>query len=98
MNFKDVKRKVIECLKEGLILHEVRNHIDVKNLLSTGSISVDYLIEIIRRSRGNNYTCSPHHFYTTIDVHVINTNYSGQNWYIKWYFIEPDCIFISVHN
>lgn len=98
MAFREAKRKVIECLDNGYVLHEERDDIDVKNLLSTGVISLSEVTTIIARARGNTYSSSPHHYDTEIDVHVIKTTYSGQNWYIKWYFTEPDCVFISVHE
>jgi len=97
MGFKEVKSKVIWCLENGYVLHEERNNIDVKNLLSTGTVSLSEIVSIIGRARGNTYSCSPHHFDATIDVHVIKTRHSGENWYIKWYFTEPNCVFISVH-
>jgi len=96
--FREVKSKVIECLNNGYVLHEERDDIDVKNLLSTGVISISEVTTIIGRARGNAYSCSPHHYDTEIDVHVIKTNHSGQHWYIKWYFTDPDCVFISVHE
>jgi len=40
MGFKEVKSKVIECLNTGYVLHEQRGDIDIKNLLSTGVISI----------------------------------------------------------
>ncbi len=98
MAFNKVKRKVIECLNNGCVLHEGRNDIDIKNLLSTGAISISEVTAIIRRAGGTSYSCSPHHYDAEIDVHVIKTTCSGQHWYIKWYFTEPDCIFISVHE
>ena len=98
MGFTEVKSKVINCLNSGYILHEQRGNIDLKNLLSTGALSVSEVINIIGRARGNSYSCTPHHFDASIDVHVIKTIFSGRNWYIKWYFVEPDCVFISVHN
>ncbi len=98
MGFKLAKSKVIECLNSGCVLYEKRGNINIKNLLSTGEISVEEVLEIIRRARGDNYSCSPHHFDANIEVHVIETIFSGRNWYIKWYFDEPDCVFISVHN
>lgn len=98
MGFKTIKRQIIECLQEGNVLHEERNNIDVKNLLSTGVVSLDEVANIIGRSRGDNYTYSPHHCDVSIDVHIIKTKHSGTDWYIKWYFIEPDCVFISVHQ
>lgn len=98
MAFREVKSKVIECLDNGYVLHEERDDIDVKNLLSTGAISLSEVTTIIARARGNTYSSSPHHYDAGIDVHVIKTTYSGQHWYIKWYFTEPDCVFISVHE
>jgi hypothetical protein len=97
MGFKQVKTKVLECLKTGHILHEERDSIDIKNLLSTGVVSVEEVMEIIGRARGNDYSSSPHHFDDKIDVHVINTTCLGRSWYIKWYFTEPDSVFISIH-
>jgi len=98
MAFREVKSKVIECLENGCVLHEERNNIDVKNLLSTGAISINEVTTIIGRARGNSYACSSHHYDAKIDVHILKTTHSGQQWYIKWYFIEPDCVFISVHK
>lgn len=98
MGFRDVKSKVIECLNNGYVLHEQRNGIDVKNLLSTGAVSLLEVANIIGRARGNTYSSSPHHYDAGIDIHVIKTIHSGQHWYIKWYFIDPDCVFISVHE
>jgi hypothetical protein len=98
MAFREVKSKVIECLNNGYVLHEERGDIDVKNLLSTGVISISDVTTIIGRARGNTYSCSPHHYDAEIDVHVIKTSHSGQYWYIKWYFTDQDCVFISVHE
>lgn len=98
MAFREVKSRVIECLVNGCVLHEERNNIDVKNLLSTGVISINEVTTIIGRASGSAYSCSPHHYDARIDVHILKTVHSGQQWYIKWYFIEPDCVFISVHK
>ncbi|MCG8609430.1 MAG: hypothetical protein MI864_02745 [Pseudomonadales bacterium] len=96
--FNEVKKQVLECLYEGCVLHESRSDIDIKNLLEVGVVSVEEVAEIIRRSRGNEYESSPHHMDNNIDVHVIKTRYQSAQWYIKWYFIEPDAVFISVHQ
>ncbi len=98
MGFKDVKKEVINCLNNGLVLHESRNDIDIKNLLETGVVSNSDVAKILATSKGNEYSCSPHHFDGSIDVHVIKVQNKGRNWYIKWYFSEPDSVFISVHN
>jgi hypothetical protein len=97
MGFKDAKRQVIECLNDGLVSHEQRNDIDVKNLLAMGQVSLDEVAEIIGRSRGDSYSSSPHHFDSSIEVHIVKTRRAGQDWYIKWYFVEPNSVFISVH-
>lgn len=88
MGFKAAKKRVIECLNSGCILHEERDNIDIKNLLATGAVSIGNVTAIIGGSRGTSYTCSPHHFDQEVDVHIIETTKSGINWYIKWYFIE----------
>ncbi|WP_440905324.1 hypothetical protein ACMZOO_03030 [Catenovulum sp. SX2] len=98
MGFKDAKAQVLSCLESGNILHEARGDIDIKNLLSTGQISIEDVTNILKRARGNQYECSSHHVINTIDVHIIKTNHQGKHWYIKWYFVEPNSVFISVHN
>lgn len=96
--FKDAKKQVLHCLSEGRILHEARNNIDVKNLLAVGRVTLDDVTQLLKRSRGNEYEVSPHHMDSSIDVHVVKTRYLGMRWYIKWYFVEPDAVFISVHH
>jgi len=98
MGFKSAKVKVLECLNSGCILHEERNNVDIKNLLATGVVSTTEVSRIIGVSRGNSYSCSPHHFDSNVEVHILNMKVSGVNWYIKWYFLDPDSVFISVHN
>ena len=97
MGFKDAKRQVIECLNNGLVSHEQRNNINVKNLLAVGQVTLDEVANIIGTSKGDSYSYSPHHFDSSITVHVVKTKRAGQNWYIKWYFVEPNSVFISVH-
>lgn len=98
MGFEDAKQQVIECLDRGLVSHEERDDIDVKNLLAIGQVTLDEVAGILGRSRGNSYSSSPHHFDLSIPVHVVKTKRSGQDWYIKWYFVEPNSVFISVHH
>ncbi len=98
MSFRKAKRQVIDCLNNGRVQHEMdRCDIDVKNLLATGVVSPEQVANIIGRSRGNEYECDPHHFDQSIEVHIITTNHDGIAWYIKWYYIEPSVVFISVH-
>lgn len=98
MKFKDIKRRVIECLREGNIEFAVRHNVDIKNLLSTGDVTPYELIAVITRAGGDDYRVSPHHLDSRINVHIITVVCSGLSWYIKWYFGGADSIFISVHH
>jgi len=98
VGFRKAKARVLSCLVSGHVLHEERGNIDIKNLFATGYVSVERATQIIGRSSGNNYFCTPHHLDKDIDVHVIKTRYSGQYWYVKWYFLGPDSVFISFHH
>ena len=94
MSWTKTKKTVLECLSGGRFLHYQRGDIDVKNLLSTGEISTKDVIELLKRARGNEHTESPHHLDRTIVVNIVKR----RSWYIKWYFLEPDVVFISVHE
>jgi len=83
MGFKEIKNKVIDLLNTGYVLHEQRGDIDIKNLLSTGAISVNEVTNIIGQAKGHDYSCSPHLFDANIDVHILKTKFSSCNWYIK---------------
>jgi len=97
MGFNNIKKRVIKCLDEGLVSHEMRNNIDVKNLLATGQVTLNEVATIIKRARSTDYMTSPHHFDASIEVHVLKVTYSCQFWYIKWYFNEANSVFISIH-
>ncbi len=92
--FKDARFKVINALLAGDFQHEARNDIDVKNLLATGEITPHQLAALLRHSNGAQHRCSPHHVDRSIIVHVIIT----KGWYVKFFFLEPDTWFISVHR
>lgn len=92
--FRMAKRKVIAALRSGDYLHATRGDIDVKNLLAMGEVPVESIVAVIRSCNGTHHCCSPHHAAPAIDVHVLRRH----GWYIKFYFIEPDTWFISVHR
>lgn len=95
MGFSSVKRQALKALLEGSFLHEVRRGaIDEKNLLATGEVTAEWVARVIARSTGANHQVSPHHQDATLEVHVI----VKQGWYVKFYFLEPDTVFISVHR
>ena len=91
---KAVKKAVIAALMRGEYQHELRGGIDVKNLLSTGVVTAEQVIDIIKRSDGTGYECSRLHKNIAIDCHVIKAG----GWYVKFYFLDTATIFISVHQ
>jgi len=98
IGFKKVKSKVIDCLKTGKVRHEQRGDIDIKNLLAIGTVTTEQVATAIARASGDEYECRFHHYDSQIQVHIIKTVNAGKRWYIKWYFIEPETVFISVHE
>jgi hypothetical protein len=104
MGFKDIRQEAISAIEEGRIQHEARDEVDEKNLLLTGDVSAKQVIRLLRLCRGDQYTCSPHHLISNIEVHVfkpygkLESQGEKRHWYIKFYFLEPDVWFISVHE
>lgn len=98
MGFKEIKHEAIACLKKGAYDHEARTNIDTKNLFSVGEIDEEYVISLIQKTSGDQYSYSPHHQDRSINVHLCRPFKDGTYWYVKFYFIEPDIIFISVHQ
>jgi hypothetical protein len=92
--YREAKSKVLAALAVGSYLHEARNDIDIKNKLATGEISAPDVAALIKGSTGNDHSRSPHHSDPSIMVHVI----LRKGWYIKFYFVDPDTWFISVHQ
>ncbi|WP_341363800.1 hypothetical protein P8T57_17170 [Thalassospira sp. SN3W] len=94
MGWKQVKANVLKALASGSFLHESRGSIDDKNLLAVGDVTPDDVSNVIRKCNGTHHSSSPHHRASSIEVHVLR--HSG--WYIKFYFVDPDTVFISVHR
>ena len=92
--FKQIKNDVITALRTGNYQHEVRSDINVKNLLSVGQVSAADVEKILSNCTSSHMTTSPHHDDSSIDVHVIVKD----QWYIKFYFVNPAIFFISVHQ
>jgi len=94
MGFKAVKNSVLNALQSGSYQHESRGDIDAKNLLQLGQVSAADIKTIIHRCKGQHYESRPHHADSSIEVHILKRD----GWYIKFYFLDPDTIFISVHQ
>lgn len=101
MGFKEARKTFIIALKEGRYSHEVRDVLAEKNLLAIGDIDADLVIRLLRRTRGDQYEATPHHWDRAVTVHLFRPIHQGERWYVKAYFVEDspgDAVFISVHR
>lgn len=93
-SFRQIKSTVIGALRDGTYQHEARNDVNVKNLLMTGQVSAKDLDKILSNCTSAQLTTSQHHDDSSIEVHVVRKG----TWYIKFYFLDPNTVFISVHE
>lgn len=96
--FREARRRVLKALTEGAWQHEARNAIDVKNELATGAVSAAEVIAVISGCNGTHHAASPHHADASVEVHVLKRPIGTSRWYIKFYFLDEDTVFISVHR
>lgn len=94
MGYKNVKKKVLEALELRAFSHQARDDIDVKNLLQVGDITPEEVIGLIKSSSGTDHSSSDHHLIKGVEVHIIKC----KKWYIKFYFVDSDTVFISVRQ
>ncbi len=94
MGFNEVKQKAVQCILSNNVQHEIREC--SKNLYATGELSDEEVIKIIQSCRGDCYEKQLHHL-LAIDVHIMKPKGKYDGLYVKFYFIEPDIWFISVH-
>lgn len=94
IGFREARKRAIEALRTGNYSIAARNNIDAGNLLATGDVSKDEIIEVLKACTGNDHERRPHHMIRGIDVHIVKS----AGWYIKFYFIDPDTFFLSVHR
>lgn len=91
IGFKEAKRRLLAPLDTGNYQHEVRKGIDTKN---PREVSAQSLAALVLRCGGQHHSSSPHHLIGSVEVHV----FKRDGWYVKFYFIDPETIFISVHQ
>lgn len=99
MGLKEIKAKAISCLDSGQVQHETERsgEIDKKNLLVTAHVSLNEVKELINSAKGTQHKVSPHHADNLVEVHTLKPVKKETKWYIKFYFLDPNIIFISVH-
>jgi hypothetical protein len=95
LGFKEVKERAIECIKNGHVRHVARD-LD-KNMFAAGYFTPKEIVQIIGSCRGDCYQTDRHHLLQT-EVHILKPRGKHDGLYIKFFFVEPDILFISVHQ
>ena len=98
MGFKDARKKAIQHLTEGSVDHEVRNDIQVKNLLNAGVLTNEDVINLLNRTQGIDHETGRHFWDNSIEIHTCKPVVNNVQWYIKFYFTELNIMFMSVHD
>jgi hypothetical protein len=94
MGFRAVKAKLLAALRAGDVIIASRSAIETKNLLATGALTTDELIEIVSACRGHDYEARPHHQISEVTIHILRQ----RGWYVKFYFVDPHVVIVSVHR
>ena len=101
MSLRAARAALIRALEDGAFQHEARDVLSEKNLLAVGEVTEADVIRMLRRTRGEQYSSSPHDWDPQTLVHVFKPEAGKQKWYVKAYFLDPPdrcAVFISVHK
>ncbi len=98
VEFEKLKLRVIEYVENDRYDHQSRKHVKEKNLFQLGIVSKDFVIELIRLTKLEEYKIAPHYLLEKTAVHIFRPVCVNEPWYIKFYFLENGMIFISVHK
>lgn len=101
MSLAAARRALLAALEAGRYEYEARDTLAEKNLLAIGNVDAAFVALLVRRTRGNQYEAVPHHWDSTVRVHVFKPQFGGERWYVKAYFLPPDetrAVFIGVHR
>jgi hypothetical protein len=96
MGFKEARLLLIEALRSGTFDFEPRADIAEKNLLYAGDVDAGFVVRLLLRCAGWEYSTSTHHS-REAECHIFTPATGGQRWYIKAYQEHGGVVFISVH-
>ena len=60
IGLNDARRALIKALEDGDFQHDPRDALSEKNLLAIGEVTETDVIHVLRRTRGDQYSSSPH--------------------------------------
>jgi hypothetical protein len=96
MGFKEARARLIEALRSDQYTHDERTGAEGKNLLASGAVTEEFVVRLLRRCAGWEYSTSRHHFRDE-DCHIFTPNVGGERWYVKAYWRNGLAVFVSVH-
>ena len=98
MGFSEDRKKMLEALRQGQVIHEQRSYQEDKNLLAVGRLSEDEAVLILRSVRGQQAEASVHHYDPGQRVWIMKPTIAGVRWYLKAYLQEENVVFLSFHS
>lgn len=96
MGFKEARAKLIEALRSDQYINDGRTDAQDKNLLASEAVTEAFVIRLLQRCAGWEYSTSRHHF-RDADCHIFTPSLGGERWYIKAYWMGDLAVFVSVH-
>lgn len=96
MSSQAAKRKLLEAMRAGRVAHESRGAQEEKNKLAVGDLSLQDATAMMGAARGPG-EYRPHEMVPGLMVWIVRPEISGVRWYVKFYFVEDEAIFISFH-
>jgi hypothetical protein len=97
MGFKEVRARLIEALQSDEYGYDERPDGRWKNLLATDEVTAEFVVRLLLRCQGWEYSTSKHHF-RDVECHIFTPAMGGERWYVKAYFEPGRAMFISVHR
>ena len=90
---------MLDCLREGRVLHEERSYQEAKNLLASGQLSEEEAIAILNVVRAAQAKASIHHYDAKQKIWIMQVKVATVSWYIKAYLREENrVVFLSFHH
>lgn len=96
MGFKEARAWFVDALQSGRYEYEPRSDAEQKNLLASRAVNRDFVVRLLLRCSGWEYSTSRHHTQDA-DCHIFTPELRGERWYIKAYPRNGQAVFVSVH-
>lgn len=98
LEFLKLKEKAIDCLLHGAVAHFERKKADTKNDLLSDKVNTEFVIKLFEVAKLEQYEKRVHYNDPRLIIHVLKPVFEGTIWYLKFFIVDPDIIFISVHK